>query len=469
MSQISDSLWQLDAFGQAALLRSGEVTPLELVDHLLARISDLNPDINAVVIEMFDRARRQAVDVEMDTEFAGVPILVKDSGQQIEGTPHFLGTHALKDANFRSDCTTEFVSRLERAGFIVLGKTNVPELSSGITTEPDAFGPTCNPWDLERTAGGSSGGSAAAVAAGMVSVAHGSDETGSLRYPASSCGVLTLKPSRGRVPSASPAGAPDDLEIWTDFILARTVRDLASILDVTANGSTGMEFLKGLNEPVRPLRVGLLMHDPFLPLHLDAPCIDAVKKTGHALEMLGHNVSESYPKALDNLFGPIAPALDVISVVSRSAQVKWIEDRIHRPLEREDLDIQLLSEAEDAKRCTPGDWTEAVDVVRHAVRPIAQWWADGFDLLVTPTMRQLPWSLGEPSPAAFHSGVFTVPFSVTGQPALSVPVHWSEDGIPAGVQIVGAMGREDLLLHVAGQLELACPWQEMWPDIAGNG
>ncbi len=467
MSQVTDSLWQLDAFGQAALLREGSISPVELVDHLLERIEKLNPDVNAVTIELFDRARIQAAHIEMEAEFAGVPILVKDSGQQIEGTPHFLGTPALKDAGFRSDCTTEFVSRLERAGFIVLGKSNVPELCSGITTEPHAFGPTRNPWDLTRTSGGSSGGSAAAVAAGMVSIAHGSDETGSLRYPASSCGVLTLKPSRGRVPSVSPAGAPDDLELWTDFILARTVRDLASILDVTANGSSGMEFLKSLHDPIRPLRVGLLMHDPFLPLALDGACIDAVKKTGQALEQLGHNVSEAYPKALDNLFGPIAPALDVISVVSRSAQVKWIEDRLRRPLKQNDLDIQLLSEAEDAKRCTPSDWTEAIDVIRHAVRPIPQWWSDGFDLLVTPTLRQPPWPLGEPSPAAFHSGVFTVPFSVTGQPALSVPVHWTEDGLPVGVQIVGAMGRDDLLLHVAGQLELACPWQEKWPAIAG--
>lgn len=468
MALNTDSLWQLDAFGQAALLRSGDITPLELVDLTLERIAALNPHINAVVIDLADRARQRAAAMPLDAEFSGVPILVKDAGQQIEGTPHYLGTSALKDVDFRSDCTTEFVSRLERAGFVVLGKTNVPELCSGITTEPNAFGPTHNPWDLERTPGGSSGGSAAAVAAGMVAIAHGSDGTGSLRYPASSCGVLTLKPSRGRVPSASPAGAPDDLELWTDFILARTVRDLASLLDLTANGSTGMDFLKSLNDPIRPLRVGLLMHDPLLPLAIDDVCIEAVKKTGLALERLGHHVSESYPKALDNLFGPIAPALDVISVVSRSAQVKWVEDRIRRPLKKTDLDVQLLAEAEDAKRCTPGDWTGAIDVVRSAVRPIPQWWADGFDILVTPTMRQAPWTLGEPSPAAFHSGVFTVPFSVTGQPALSVPVHWSEDGLPVGVQIIGAMGREDLLLHVAGQLELACPWQEMWPAVAGR-
>ncbi len=467
MSQIPDALWQLDAFGQAGLLRSGEISPQELLEHHLDRIAALNGDINAVVIDLFDRARRQAADLELDAEFSGVPILIKDSGQQIEGTPHFLGTAALKEAGFRSDCTTEFVSRLERAGFIVVGKTNVPELSSGITTEPDAFGPTRNPWDLDRTAGGSSGGSAAAVAAGMVSIAHGSDETGSLRYPAASCGVLTLKPSRGRVPSASPAGAPDDLELWADFILARTVRDLACVLDVTANGSMGMSYLKGLNDPIRPLRVGLLMHDPFLPLALDKACIEAVKHTGLALERLGHYVSESYPKALDNLFGPIAPALEVISLVSRSAQVKWIEDRIRRPLSRADLDRQLLSEAEDAKRCTPTDWTEAIDVVRHAVRPIPQWWDDGFDILITPTLRQLPWQLGEPSPAAFHSGVFAVPFSITGQPAVSVPAYWSEDGLPVGVQIIGAMGREDLLLHVAGQLELACPWHDKWPAVAG--
>ncbi len=178
-----EELWRLDATAQAALVRSGQVTVAELVDAAIGRTERLNPQVNAVITPLFDAARRRAADgVDREAPFAGVPLLVKDACLEIAGTPYYLGSRVPRDIDYRSKTTTELAERFQRAGFIVFGKTNLPELSSGVTTEPSAFGPTRNPWDLARTAGGSSGGSAAAVACGMTSVAHGGDATGSLRY-----------------------------------------------------------------------------------------------------------------------------------------------------------------------------------------------------------------------------------------------------------------------------------------------
>src|SRR5438105_1069845 len=221
-----DDLWKLDAVAQAALVRSREVTPVELLEAAIGRIELLNPQLNAVITPLYERARIRATKVDRDAPFAGVPLLLKDACQQIGGTPYYIGTSVLRDLGYRSTRTTELTEGFERAGFVALGKTNVPELSSGATTEPRAFGATCNPWDLTRTPGGSSGGSAAAVAAGMVSIASGGDAGGSLRYPAACCGLVTLKPSRGGVPAETPTGDEDVLGMWSEFVLARSVRDL---------------------------------------------------------------------------------------------------------------------------------------------------------------------------------------------------------------------------------------------------
>lgn len=226
-----DQLWRLDATAQAALVRSRDLAPSELVEAAIARVDALNPAVNAVVTPLYDDALAAAAHVDLDAPFAGVPLLVKDACLQVEGTPYYLGLRALRDTDYRSTRTTLLARRLRGAGCIFLGKTNVPELSATASTEPPAFGPTRNPWDLARTPAGSSGGSAAAVACGMTSLAHGADGGGSLRYPAAACGVVTLKPSRGRVPSETATGEPDLLGTWSEFALGRTVRDLAALLD----------------------------------------------------------------------------------------------------------------------------------------------------------------------------------------------------------------------------------------------
>src|SRR5438093_3743718 len=278
-----DDLWKLDAVAQAALVRSREVTPLELLDAAISRINLLNRQINAVITPLYERGRAQTSSVEPAAAFAGVPMLLKDACQQIEGTPYYIGTSVLRDIGYRSTRTTELTEGFERAGFLPLGKTNVPELSSGATTEPRAFGPTRNPWDLTRTPGGSSGGSAAAVASGMVSVAGGGDAGGSLRYPAACCGLVTLKPSRGRVPTETPTGDEDVLGMWSEFVLARSVRDLAAILD--AVGGPGRDeaivapaperpYADEIGAPSEPLRIGLMPSDVSSGMSVDPDCVE---------------------------------------------------------------------------------------------------------------------------------------------------------------------------------------------------
>ena len=469
-------LWRLDATAQAELVQAREVTPLELADAAIARIEKLNPLINAVITPLFDRAREQAADPPWpsDAPFAGVPMLVKDACLEIEGTPYYLGTSVLRDVGCRSVHTTELAHRFQRAGFIVLGKTNTPELSSGITTELRAFGATHNPWDLDRSAGGSSGGSAAAVAAGMTAIAHGGDATGSLRYPAACCGVATLKPSRGRIPHVSPAGTPDALGVWTEFVLARSVRDLAGVLDTVCGVETGAAFtapppqqpyVRELAAPQSRLRIGIMTEDAMAKIPTHPECAAAVECTGRALASLGHDVEDTHPPALDGLFIRTASAIAtfVASASHRQTAVRWLEAIAGRKLTQDDLEARFLDP--DQKTYNDEEVAAAHATITREMSPMAEWWDIGHDLLVTPTLRQPAWPLGQTGGAA-DAGVFPPPWSFTGQPAMSLPLHWTPEGLPVGVQLVAAYGREDLLFRVAAQLEQAMPWAQRWPPVA---
>jgi amidase len=465
-------LWRLDATAQAQLMRSGEVAPLELVQAAIDRIERLNPHINAVITRMYDSALAIARDAPAsDAPFASVPLLVKDACLQIEGTPYYLGTRLLRDMDYRSDRTTELADRFRRAGFIIVGKTNTPEMSSDVTTEPAAFGPTRNPWDLTRTAGGSSGGSAAAVAAGMTSVAHGGDATGSLRYPAACCGVATLKPSRGRVPHMSPLGTVDDTGLWTEFVLARSVRDLAGVLDAVGGAGRGSHVVAP--QPARPymqelevapgrLRVGIMTADVMAGIPTHPECIAAVEDTGRVLTSLGHEVDEAHPPALDGVFIRTAGAMAIAVASARRQGLRWLESIAGRPLTQHDIDAQYL---EASHAYTDEQEAEAAATLDREMQQIPDWWASGYDLLVTPTLRQPAWPLGSAG-GAIDAGVFPAPFSFTGQPALSLPLRWTPEGLPVGVQLVAACAREDLLFQLAAQLEQAMPWSDGWPATA---
>jgi amidase len=459
-------LWRLDATAQAALVRSRELTGLELLDATIARIERVNPAINAVITPLFDEAgawsREQAARPE--APFAGVPMLLKDASIEVAGTPYYIGTRMLREAGHRSQRTTEFARRLMRAGFVFAGKTNCPEFSAGITTEPVAFGPTRNPWDLTRSAGGSSGGSAAAVAAGLTPIAHGGDGTGSLRYPAAVCGVATLKPTRGLIPTETPAGQPDVLRVWSEFVLARSVRDLAGVLRAVAGVDATIE-----RQPPPPfgngLRIGLLTSDVMAGIPTHADCVRAVEAAGALLEDLGHHVEEAHPPALDGLFVRTNASMVSVGTLLRHAQLRWLGDVIGRPITRDDVEPGSFISDKDAAAISGAHFMRTCDAFTRETAPVLDWWADGWDVLVTPVTSQPAWLLGS-NKGALDSGVFPPPFSFTGQPAMSLPLHQSESGLPTGVQLVGPYGGDALLLRLAAQLEAAAPWAARWPEVA---
>jgi len=451
---IDQELCQLDACGQAELVRRGEVSPAELVSQAIARIEAFNPELNAVIAPLFDRAMERAA-TGPDAPFAGVPLLLKDAGQELADTPHWVGTPVLHRLGHRSPLTTPLVSHFEELGFAVVGKTNVPELSVGASTEPAELGPTRNPWSLEHTAGGSSGGSAAAVAAGLVPIAHGADGTGSLRFPASACGLLTLKPSTGRVASAPAAGMEDPGRVWCDFVLVRSARDLTAAFAHLAGPAS-------VEPTSRRLRVGLLTSDVALGLPAHHGCLAAVERLGAALESLGHRVELVHPPALDGLWSRVAKCFFVLGARARASQLRWLESRVGRSLDPDDLSAEALEQAHRGAAVSLEEAGRAVAQFDAAIEPIAAWWQD-HDLLVTPTMREVPWLLGRPQDPS-RVGGFAFPYSFTGQPALSLPAH-QVDGLPVGVQVVGRKGHDEELLALAAALEPLMGWTERWPPL----
>jgi amidase len=442
------------AMETAAAIRSGAVSTSEIVDAAIHRIDRLDPQLGAVVIPLFERAREVAAD-RVGALFRGVPMLLKDAGEELAGTSHWVGTMGLARAGYRSETTTELAEKFERLGFVFVGKSACPELSAGSTTEPVGFAPTRNPWALDRTVGGSSGGSAAAVAAGMVPIAHGTDGTGSLRFPASHCGLVTLKPTRGRIPQARPTGQVDPLRAWTQFALARDVNDLGELFPLLATGEASPM------NPAYKLRVGLLDHDPIVKLPVAQDCAQAVHALGDAMVLLGHHVELSHPPALARLFRPFWKAMGIIGPVLRFEQVEWMSNRLGRGCLRGDVTDGVFELAERGRSISAVDLAEAYENVRVSMAAIPGWWNSGFDILVTPVMLEPAWKLGEDAPA--KTGMFCAPFSFTGQPALVVPVLMTATGLPVGVQLVGRHGDDEMLLALGSQLQTVFGWLDRRP------
>jgi amidase len=365
-----------------------------------------------------------------------------------------VGVAALRDAGVTSRRTTALAQQLEAAGFDFIGKGACPPLSNGVTTEPPGFEPTRNPWDLSRSVGGSSGGPAAAVASGMVPVAHGSDATGSLRCPAALCGVVTLNPTSGRIASVPPAGQPPN-EVWRDFVLARHAEDLTAMF----------RTLSGAFQPAggKSLRVGILDHDPEIGLEVHPDCAEGVHVAGRLLEELGHRVEIAWPPVLSRFWEKAADPLGVLSDATRPHVLRWLEDRLGRSVEKDELDQRFFEAVDRAASRSDGDVMLAQARIAEVAEPLVGWW-DEWDLLVTPSTFQPAWPLGSAS-GLVQMGTLLAPFSLSGQPALSLPLHWSGEELPIGVQLVGAPGADETLLALAEELQAVFNWATLHPPV----
>jgi amidase len=474
---VDETTW-LDATAQADLVRRGEVSPRELTEAAITRIEAVNPKLDAVIRTRFDAARLEADGDLPDGPFRGVPILFKDLGCTVAGEPTAFGLGPLRDLPF--PITSYLADQFRAAGFVPLGRTNVPELGTTVTTEPRSFPPARNPWDPGHSTGGSSGGSAAAVASGMVAVAHANDGGGSIRIPASECGLVGLKPTRGRVSQGPVAG-----ESWAggtiDGSVARSVRDAAGVLDVISSPMPGDPYWapplpRPLTQEVGAdpgrLRIGVVDHpgaEGFLDLD-DSQCRAAVARAAALLESLGHHVEQSAPAAM---FEPeVSGHFTTIIAADTAATFQAFEMLLGRKINDDEIEPRNAGHRRAGQSLSATDYLESRAWFGMWARRMADWWTS-YDLLVTPTVGAPPPELGwftaaGPEEEALRIASFipyTAQFNMTGQPAISLPLHWTPGGLPVGVQIVAAYGREDILVRVASQLEQAAPWSDRHPPV----
>ena len=482
---LPEELATLDATAQADLVRRREVTAAELVEAAIARAERLQPLLNCFTTTRFESARSEANATQPgDGPFAGVPTAMKDLGLDIAGEPCHYGSRLLRALDTRPTVSAHHYERFRAAGLISLGRTNSPEFGTTITTEPLSYGPSRNPWNTDHSTGGSSGGSAAAVAAGIVPVAHATDGGGSIRIPASECGLVGLKPTRARISQGPGAG-----EGWAGstagHVMSRSVRDCAALLDACHGYAPGdpyaaptplRPYVDEVGADVAPLTIGFFA-GPTLDGHTVHPeCVSAVDGAVKLLESLGHRVEAARPDALvDQGYGD---NFVTIMCANMANDVGAIEAAIGRPVTDQDFEPENLFYFAMGQAITAAQYLSAVGYLHTYQRAMAQWWAPadvggaGFDVLVTPTIAQPPppigWMRDPSAPPGWRVRMllqYTSQFNGTGQPAISLPLHWSADGLPIGVQFVGAYGREDVLLRLASQIESAAPWAHRRPSV----
>lgn len=472
-----DEFISFDATGLAALVRQKQVKAIELIDASIERIERLNPTLNAVVTPMYEQAREAATGGYYDGPFSGVPFLLKDLGAPCVGVVMTMGSAFMR--KFVPDHDNELVARLKRAGLIIVGKTNTPELGILPTTEPQLFGPSRNPWDINRTPGGSSGGSAVAVAAGFVPMAHGNDGGGSIRIPASCCGLFGLKPTRAR----NPLG-PDFGDIFSglviDHAVTRSVRDSAGLLDATAGPDIGdpywapppvRPFLQELGADPGRLRIAFTTKTS-TGIEVHADCVSAVRDAANLCAELGHELVEASPEINGEL---VTQAFMVLW----SAGCAWtingmglVTGRIPKQNQFEPLTWALY---EMGRQQTASSYLLSLTFLQRVAREIGRFFLK-YDILLTPTLGEPPVSLGafDSSPENPLEGLrraeafvpFTPICNATGQPAMSVPLYWNAKGLPVGVHFVGRFGDEATLFRLAAQLESARPWAGRRPTLS---
>jgi len=470
---VSDELAFLDATAQAGLIRRKQLSPLELVDAMIARIEKLNPALNAVITPMFDLARQTAQNPLPDGPFPGVPYLLKDLMASYAGVRMASGSSLLK--GFVPDHDSELVARLKRAGLIILGKTNTPEFGLLPTTEPHAFGASKNPWDLGRSTGGSSGGSAAAVAAGMVAMAHANDGGGSIRIPASCCGLSGMKPTRGR-----NSLGPDVGDIMNGLVaehaVTRSVRDSAALLDSTSGPAIGdpyyppppaRPFLQEVGAEPGKLRIAFTRTSPSGPIHPD--CARAVEQAAELCSSLGHSVSEAAPDLDAELMVKCFIAIWSVGCASMVDGFSFLSRQEPKPDKFEELTWALAGQG----RAISGPaYLGAIGTLQRLGRQVAHFF-ESYDVWLTPVLAEPPLPLGsfdaQPGNPMYglQRAIPYVPYTpicnFTGQPAMSMPLYWNAEGLPIGTHFMGRFGDEATLFRLAAQLEAARPWSPRRP------
>ena len=466
-----------DAVGLAGLVARGEVSAAELLAAAIARRDAVDPQLNSTSQRHDDLAHRAIGAGLPDGPLRGVPFLLKDVSVQMAGTVTSNGSSLYAGSVAAQDST--LVERYRRCGLVIFGKTNTPEMGLAASTETALYGVTRNPWDLQRTAGGSSGGAAAAVAAGIVPAAQGSDGGGSIRIPASCCGLFGLKPTRGRVPLGPTVG-----EGWGGMsavhVLTRSVRDSAALLDATHGAAPGdpyaappveRPYLQELARPPGRLRVALQLA-PLSGSPVDAECVVAARAAASLMEALGHDVEEAMPPGRSEELGRASWVLVASNV---SATLRRRAGELGRPLRVDDVEAVTWRTVQAAESMSAADYADALLAIHLHGRRMAAF-HERYDVLLSPTLGQVPVPLGpqrmsnpdgeQYTAALLRFTPFTNLLNMSGQPSMSVPLHWTPEGLPVGVMFSAAFGREDLLLRLAAQLEAARPWFDRVPPFA---
>jgi amidase len=477
VSRLAQEFERYDGLGLAELIRTKEVTVEEVLAATLERIEARNPAINAVVTRMDEQARAAVRAGLPDGPFKGVPYLLKDLGALYTGVVTSNGSNLF--ASYLADHDSEIVARMKRAGLVIVGKSNTPEMGIAPSTEPRLHGVTRNPWSLGHSAGGSSGGAAAAVAAGMLPMAHATDGGGSIRIPASACGLFGLKPTRARNPMGPDAG-----EGWSGASIGHavtwTVRDSAALLDATSGPDVGdpywapppaRPFLSEIGRDPGRLRIALTT-TPWIEGPVDPECAEAARAAGRLCESLGHHIEEARPQIDEAAW---LKSTLVIVTASLGFALETRATALGRALKSDDVERITWERVELGRTFSATDYARAIHTVHRTGRVVARF-LERYDVLITPTMAKPPHPLGvlslsSPDSAAFTAARsasvgFTSLFNSSGHPAMSVPLSMSRSGLPLGVQFVARFGDEATLFRLASQLETAAPWKDRRPRLA---
>ncbi|MGD8297403.1 MAG: amidase family protein [Desulfobacterales bacterium] len=489
-----------DGLGLAELVKKKEISSAELCEEAIARIEKINPKLNAVITPMYDLARKSVQQLLPEGPFSGVPFLLKDLLADFAGVPLTRGSRACR--NYIPDHDSEMVQRFKNAGLVVLGKTNTPEFGLLGYTEPELHGPTRNPWNTDHTPGGSSGGSAAAVASGMVPLASGGDGGGSIRIPASCCGVFGFKQSRGRTPTGPSRGA-----IWqgavVEHVITRTVRDSAAVLDATRGADIGapyvipdprQPYLQELEKSPGCLRVAFNTQSP-IGTEVHPACVKAVDHTARLLESLGHEVEEARP----DLDGQIlARSFLTMYFGETAADIDELASILGRKAKPADVEVLTWTLGLLGRTYPAGFFVKAMREWGLAARAMGRF-HEKYDIYLTPTVAYPPSKIGELKPkpaemllmkivnslglggllkatgivdqlavASLSKTPFTQLANFTGQPAMSVPLYWTSDDLPCGSQFTGRFGEEATLYRLAAQLENEQPWFDRRPPVTAG-